>query len=285
MFGAIAEAEPGDVVVLACDAFTATFQFRRPCAGMMRNKGVAAFVTDGLARDRAGILATGLPVYCMGITPNSAALNGPGTVARRSRWAACTSVRRRDRGRRRRRGGGGPATGWSRCSRPSTASAPPRWRWSGRCAAGLRSPEAARRLVAARARAGVRHHPRADMAEIPSYLSRSIPTPRCPREENSHAQPPHRRCRSRTPRCFRQTTTSTASGSRPTPARPWWLKNPATGEPIGEVPRTWAPRDPPRHRAPPPRAPAWRALLAKETAPPSCAKRVRTHAPTPTILR
>ncbi len=80
MFGAIAEAEPGDVVVLACDAFTGTSNFGDLAAGMMRNKGVAAFVTDGLARDRAGILATGLPTYCMGITPNSAALNGPGTV-------------------------------------------------------------------------------------------------------------------------------------------------------------------------------------------------------------
>jgi regulator of RNase E activity RraA len=47
---------------------------------MMRNKGVAAFVTDGLARDKAGILATGLPVFCAGIQPNSPAMHGPGVV-------------------------------------------------------------------------------------------------------------------------------------------------------------------------------------------------------------
>jgi 4-hydroxy-4-methyl-2-oxoglutarate aldolase len=80
MFGALHEAAPGDVIVLACDAFTGTAVIGDLAAGMMRNKGVAAFVTDGLARDRAGILATGLPLYCMGIQPNSPALNGPGTV-------------------------------------------------------------------------------------------------------------------------------------------------------------------------------------------------------------
>jgi len=80
MFGALAEAQPGDVIMLACDGFTATAVIGDLAAGMMRNKGVVAFVTDGLARDRAGIIATGLPLFAKGITPNSPALNGPGTV-------------------------------------------------------------------------------------------------------------------------------------------------------------------------------------------------------------
>ena len=80
MFGALAEAEPGDVIVCANDGFTATAVFGDLAAGMMRNKGVSAFVTDGLARDRAGIVATGLPVFCQGISPNSPARNGPGVV-------------------------------------------------------------------------------------------------------------------------------------------------------------------------------------------------------------
>lgn len=80
MFGALAEAQPGDVIMLACDGFTATAVIGDLAAGMMRNKGVAAFVTDGLARDRAGIVATGLPLFARGIVPNSPALNGPGTV-------------------------------------------------------------------------------------------------------------------------------------------------------------------------------------------------------------
>jgi 4-hydroxy-4-methyl-2-oxoglutarate aldolase len=48
--------------------------------GMARNCGVAAIVTEGTVRDVAGILAIGLPVYCAGVSPNSPARNGPGTV-------------------------------------------------------------------------------------------------------------------------------------------------------------------------------------------------------------
>jgi 4-hydroxy-4-methyl-2-oxoglutarate aldolase len=80
MMGALSEAQPGDVIVLANDGFTRTAVFGDLAAGMMRNKGVAAFVTDGLARDKAGIIATGLPTFCQGIQPNSPALNGPGIV-------------------------------------------------------------------------------------------------------------------------------------------------------------------------------------------------------------
>jgi 4-hydroxy-4-methyl-2-oxoglutarate aldolase len=49
-------------------------------AGMARNKGVAAIVTDGMVRDRAGIVAVGMPVFCRGVTPNSCVRSGPGTV-------------------------------------------------------------------------------------------------------------------------------------------------------------------------------------------------------------
>lgn len=80
LFGALQEAQPGDVVVMAHDAFTRTAVIGDLAAGLLRNKGVAAFVTDGLARDRAGILATGLPLFCQGIVPNSPAMNGPGVV-------------------------------------------------------------------------------------------------------------------------------------------------------------------------------------------------------------
>jgi regulator of RNase E activity RraA len=80
MLGALAEAKAGDVIMLGCDAFTGTAVIGDLAAGMMRNKGVAAFVTDGLARDRAGIVAAGMPLFCMGIQPNSPALNGPGVV-------------------------------------------------------------------------------------------------------------------------------------------------------------------------------------------------------------
>jgi 4-hydroxy-4-methyl-2-oxoglutarate aldolase len=80
VYGALAEARPGDVIVIANDAYTATAVVGDIVAGMMKNKGVAAFVTDGLARDRAGIVATGLPLFAAGIIPASPAANGPAVV-------------------------------------------------------------------------------------------------------------------------------------------------------------------------------------------------------------
>ena len=48
--------------------------------GMMKNRGVAAFVTDGFVRDIPGLRAVGLPCFAAGVTPNSPARSGPGTV-------------------------------------------------------------------------------------------------------------------------------------------------------------------------------------------------------------
>jgi len=80
VFGALEQARAGDVIVVANDAYTGTALVGDLVCGMMKNKGVAGFVTDGLARDRAGILATGLPVFCAGVSPNSPARTGPGTT-------------------------------------------------------------------------------------------------------------------------------------------------------------------------------------------------------------
>ena len=41
----------------------------------MRKRGVAALVTDGVVRDLAGVLGTGLPVWCQG-TAAPASVNG-----------------------------------------------------------------------------------------------------------------------------------------------------------------------------------------------------------------
>ncbi len=79
-FGALDAAEMGDVIVAGTDAFLGTAVTGDLLLGMMRNKGVVGFVTDGLVRDIAGIEAVGLPVYCAGLTPNSPARSGPGTV-------------------------------------------------------------------------------------------------------------------------------------------------------------------------------------------------------------
>ncbi len=80
LFGALHAATTGDILVAATDEFTATAVAGDLLLGMARNRGVAGLVTDGLVRDLAGIIAVGLPVYCAGVTANSPARNGPGTV-------------------------------------------------------------------------------------------------------------------------------------------------------------------------------------------------------------
>jgi len=80
LFAALAAAKAGDVLVAATDAFTATAVTGDLLLGMARNRGVRGLVTDGLVRDLPGILGVGLPVYCAGVTANSPARNGPGTV-------------------------------------------------------------------------------------------------------------------------------------------------------------------------------------------------------------
>jgi 4-hydroxy-4-methyl-2-oxoglutarate aldolase len=80
VFGALDAAQPGDIVVAATDGFMGTALIGDLLLGMLKNRGVTGFVTDGLVRDLPGLLAVGLPVYSAGLTPNSPVRNGPGTV-------------------------------------------------------------------------------------------------------------------------------------------------------------------------------------------------------------
>jgi regulator of RNase E activity RraA len=43
-------------------------------------RGALGVVTDDMVRDAAEIIALGLPVFCRGVTPNSASPSGPGEV-------------------------------------------------------------------------------------------------------------------------------------------------------------------------------------------------------------
>ncbi|MFO1039287.1 MAG: 4-hydroxy-4-methyl-2-oxoglutarate aldolase [Geminicoccaceae bacterium] len=80
LVAAVQLAQPGDVIVAATDGFTGSGMLGDLVAGMGRTKGVVAIVTDGAVRDRAGLLAVGLPVYSRALTPNSCVRSGPGTV-------------------------------------------------------------------------------------------------------------------------------------------------------------------------------------------------------------
>jgi 4-hydroxy-4-methyl-2-oxoglutarate aldolase len=77
---AVAQCEPGDVIVAATDGFSGTSVVGDLLLGLAKNRGAVAFVTDGLVRDQNDIEALALPCYAMGATPNSPARNGPGTV-------------------------------------------------------------------------------------------------------------------------------------------------------------------------------------------------------------
>ena len=80
MTAALHEAEAGDAILLGCGGFSGAALIGDLSAGMMKNKGVVAFVTDGLARDRAGVIEAGMPLFAAGVTANSGAFNGPAIV-------------------------------------------------------------------------------------------------------------------------------------------------------------------------------------------------------------
>ena len=80
LLAAVALAEPGHVIVATSEGFAGAGMAGDLVAGMARNRGAVAIVTDGMVRDRDGIVAVGLPVFCRGVTPNSCVRSGPGTV-------------------------------------------------------------------------------------------------------------------------------------------------------------------------------------------------------------
>lgn len=73
-------ARPGDVIVIACDAFDGAGVIGDRFAAMARNRRIGGIVVDGLVRDRPGIRAAGVPCLARGATATSACSSGPGEV-------------------------------------------------------------------------------------------------------------------------------------------------------------------------------------------------------------
>ena len=94
LIAACAESEPGDVLVAATGFFAGAAVTGDLLLGVARNRGVTGFVTDGLVRDLADLEALNLPVYAMGVSPNSPGKRGP------ARWPADHLRRLRGRGGR-----------------------------------------------------------------------------------------------------------------------------------------------------------------------------------------
>lgn len=80
LLAATALVQPGDVVVCSTDGFGAAAVTGDLLAGMLKNAGAAALVTDGTIRDQDGVEAVGLPIFHAGVTPNSPASVGPGEI-------------------------------------------------------------------------------------------------------------------------------------------------------------------------------------------------------------
>lgn len=70
----------GDVLVSAFAGYQGCASAGDRLAGMVKNCGAAGLITDGPVRDSHGIIETGLPVWCTGLTPASPFTNGPGAV-------------------------------------------------------------------------------------------------------------------------------------------------------------------------------------------------------------
>ena len=79
-YAAIREAKPGDVLIIATGDYEGAAVIGDMLVGMARNSGIAAVITDGLARDIAGITDIGIPVYARGLSPNSPEKHGPGEI-------------------------------------------------------------------------------------------------------------------------------------------------------------------------------------------------------------
>ena len=77
---ALAECRPGDVLVVATGGYVGAAVTGDLLLGVARNRGAAGFVTDGLVRDLDDLETLGLPVFAMGVTPNSPQRRGPGSV-------------------------------------------------------------------------------------------------------------------------------------------------------------------------------------------------------------
>jgi len=80
IYKAMQIAKPGDVLVISNDNSTSSSVFGDHVAAIAKALGIVAFVTDGLARDAAGLREVGLPVFFRGINPNGPYKDGPGEI-------------------------------------------------------------------------------------------------------------------------------------------------------------------------------------------------------------
>ncbi|EPX80860.1 RraA family protein [Litoreibacter arenae] len=81
--GCLRYLKSGDVLIGAAQGWQGCAAAGDRVAGMAKNAGAAAFVTDGPMRDYDGILEVGLPCWCTGLNPGSPYGTGPGQIGTR----------------------------------------------------------------------------------------------------------------------------------------------------------------------------------------------------------
>lgn len=77
---ALAEAAPGDVVVVNGQGDESRALLGDLIGARARNAGIAGFVIDGAVRDAAGLEQLGMPVFARAISPAGPYKNGPGEL-------------------------------------------------------------------------------------------------------------------------------------------------------------------------------------------------------------
>lgn len=77
---ALEAARPGDVMIIATGAHEGAAVIGGHFAALVHGRGLAALVTDGMARDAHELEALAMPVFARGLTPSSSYKHGPGEV-------------------------------------------------------------------------------------------------------------------------------------------------------------------------------------------------------------
>ncbi|MDF0598792.1 RraA family protein [Psychromarinibacter halotolerans] len=80
VLAALPQVRDGDVVVSDFGGHQGCAAAGDRVCAFMKNSGAIGFITDGPMRDILGIKATGLAVWCTGLTPGSPFAKGPGRV-------------------------------------------------------------------------------------------------------------------------------------------------------------------------------------------------------------
>jgi regulator of RNase E activity RraA len=80
VYKALEIAQPGDVLVITNENSTLAAILGDLVVSIAKAKGLSGIVTDGLARDAAGIRELNLPVFVRGLSPNSPFKDGPGEI-------------------------------------------------------------------------------------------------------------------------------------------------------------------------------------------------------------